>query len=72
MCFNKDNTCVLSGSYDRLVKLHDVRNGKLINEFKGHTSFVNNVLFSTDGSKVISGSSDGSIKVTMTTTRYAL
>ncbi|KAI7887233.1 WD40 repeat-like protein [Lichtheimia hyalospora FSU 10163] len=63
VCFNKDNTCVLSGSYDRLVKLHDARNGKLINEFKGHTSFVNNVLFSTDGSKVISGSSDGSIKI---------
>lgn len=63
VCFNKDNTCVLSGSYDRLVKLHDVKNGKLITEFKGHTSFVNHVLFSTDSSRVISGSSDGSIKI---------
>ncbi|CDH56009.1 wd40 repeat-containing protein smu1 [Lichtheimia corymbifera JMRC:FSU:9682] len=63
VCFNKDNTCVLSGSYDRLVKLHDIRNGKLLTEFKGHTSFVNDVLFSTDNTKVISGSSDGSIKI---------
>lgn len=46
-----------------MVKLHDIRNGKLLTEFKGHTSFVNDVLFSTDNTKVISGSSDGSIKV---------
>lgn len=54
---------MLSGSYDHIVKIHNIRSGKLLKEFHGHTSFVNAVLFSNDNEKVMSTSSDGTLKV---------
>lgn len=63
LSFNKDATLVLSGSYDKLVKIHNIKSGKIVKEFQGHTSFVNAVLYSQDNNSVLSGSSDGTIKV---------
>lgn len=40
-----------------------MKSGKLLKEFRGHTSFVNDAIFSLDGSRVMSGSSDGTTKV---------
>lgn len=54
---------MLSGSYDKLVKIHNIKSGKIVKEFQGHTSFVNAVLYSQDNNSVLSGSSDGTIKV---------
>lgn len=54
---------MLSGSYDKLVKIHNIKSGKLVKEFQGHTSFINAVLYSQDNKTIISGSSDGTIKV---------
>lgn len=54
---------MLSGSYDKLVKIHNIKSGKIVKEFRGHTSFVNAVLYSQDNNSVLSGSSDGTIKV---------
>ncbi|OZJ06452.1 hypothetical protein BZG36_00613 [Bifiguratus adelaidae] len=63
VCFNKEGTQVLSGSFDSTVKLHGLKSGKALKEFRGHTSFVNSALFSTDMTKVISGSSDGTVRI---------
>ncbi|KAI7849056.1 WD40-repeat-containing domain protein [Circinella umbellata] len=63
VCFNKDGSQVLSGSYDQTVKIHGLRSGKTLKEFRGHSSFVNSVLFSTDNTRVLSASSDGTVKV---------
>ncbi|KAI9484857.1 WD40-repeat-containing domain protein [Zychaea mexicana] len=63
VCFNKDGSQVLSGSYDQTVKIHGLRSGKTLKEFRGHSSFVNSVLFSSDNSRVLSASSDGTVKV---------
>ncbi|KAI9250200.1 WD40-repeat-containing domain protein [Phascolomyces articulosus] len=60
--FNKDGSQLLSSSYDQTVKIHDLRSGKLLKEFRGHKSFVNVAVYSSDYSRVLSGSSDGSIK----------
>jgi WD40 repeat protein len=46
--------------YDRL---HGLKSGKTIKEFRGHTSFVNNAIFSHDMSRILSASSDGTVKV---------
>ena len=43
--------------------LHGLKSGKCIKEFRGHTSFVNEVTFTADNHNIISASSDGSIKV---------
>lgn len=63
MCFSKDGMRVLSGSHDRTARVHGLRAGKLLKEFRGHDSFVNAVVFVADGSRVLTGSSDGSVKL---------
>ena len=47
----------------RIYRIHGIKSGKLLKEFHGHSSFINDVLFSPDGAHVVSGSSDGSLRV---------
>lgn len=70
ICFNKDGTQVLSGSYDHTIRLHGLKSGRALKEFRGHSSFVNDVIFSSDNTKILSTSSDGTVKIwdTKTTT----
>ncbi|KAI8377945.1 WD40 repeat-containing protein-like protein SMU1 [Radiomyces spectabilis] len=63
VCFNRQGTEVLSGSYDKTVKIHGVRSGKSLKKFTGHASFVNTVLYVKDDTCVLSGGSDGTIKM---------
>ncbi|KAI9308674.1 WD40-repeat-containing domain protein [Cunninghamella echinulata] len=60
---NRNATQILSGSYDQLIKIHEIQSGKLLKEFKGHSAFVNNVVYINDDNHIISGSSDGVVKV---------
>ncbi|MQL95253.1 hypothetical protein Taro_027918 [Colocasia esculenta] len=43
--------------------IHGLKSGKLLKEFRGHTSFVNNAIFTSDGGRVITASSDYTVKV---------
>lgn len=61
--FSRDNGQVLSASFDHTIRLHGLKSGKMLKEFKGHTSFVNECAFTVDGHSIISGSSDGTVKV---------
>ncbi|KHJ45516.1 WD domain, G-beta repeat protein [Trichuris suis] len=63
MQFNKDNTQILSSSYDMKVRIHGLRNGKLLKDFRGHESMVNCAMFAQDDHYVLSGACDGSIKL---------
>lgn len=63
VCFSKDNSHVLSASYDQTIRIHGLKSGKMLKEFRGHTSFVNCVLYSNDNTKILSASSDGTVKV---------
>lgn len=56
---------MLSGSYDQTIKIHGLKSGRALKEFRGHSSFVNSVMFAEDGSRVLSGSSDGTVKVSI-------
>ncbi len=40
-----------------------MKSGNLLKEFTGHTGFVNDVAFTLDGPHVLSGSSDGSVRI---------
>lgn len=61
--FSRDNSQVLSASFDHSIRIHGLKSGKLLKEFKGHTSFVNEVVFAADGHNILSASSDGTVKV---------
>lgn len=53
-CFSRDSSHVLSSSYDGLARVHGIKSGKLLKEFRGHTSYVNYAIYSPDGSQVSS------------------
>jgi WD40 repeat-containing protein SMU1 len=40
-----------------------LKSGKNIREFRGHTAYVNQVCPTLDGSRVISGSGDGTVRI---------
>lgn len=45
-------------------RVHGLKSGRVLKEFRGHTSFVNQAHYIPDTNNVISCSSDGTIKVT--------
>lgn len=60
--FSTDLSHILSSSFDFTIRIHGIKSGKLLKEFRGHTSFVNEVIYANDGHSIISASSDGSVR----------
>jgi len=54
---------VVSGSFDKTVRLWDRASGNLLVELPGHTGSINGVDASEDGSIIVSASSDKTVKV---------
>jgi WD40 repeat-containing protein SMU1 len=44
-------------------RAHGMKSGKLLKELRGHTSFVNCLSFSPCYTRLLSGSSDGTLRV---------
>lgn len=45
LTFSEDSSQVISGSFDQTVRIHGLRSGHLLKEFRGHSSFVNAVAY---------------------------
>eukprot|EP00727_Mastigamoeba_balamuthi_P002308 m51a1_g12074 hypothetical protein (850) ;mRNA; f:174-5703 len=58
-----DGIQLLTGSFDQTVRVHGLKLGSTIKVFRGHTSFVNDVCYAQSGAWVISGSSDGTVRI---------
>jgi len=63
VAFSQDGSQVVSGSYDKTVRIWNVTTGEVEAELKGHTNKVTSVAFSQDGSRVVSGSYDRTVRI---------
>jgi WD40 repeat protein len=66
MCldFSPDDSLLISGSYDKSVKLFSTKDWTILQDWKEHSNYVRAVLFHhTENQVVVSGSLDNSIKV---------
>nr|NCR81091.1 WD40 repeat domain-containing protein [Microcystis aeruginosa K13-10] len=61
--FSPDGKTLVSGSWDKTIKLWNVETGQEIRTLKGHDSAVYSVNFSPDGKTLVSGSWDNTIKL---------
>jgi hypothetical protein len=59
---NGDGERIISASMDFTIKIHGIKSGSCLASLRGHTSFVNTIIELSNG-VVLSGSSDGTIKV---------
>ncbi|KAF9022717.1 hypothetical protein BGZ52_000694 [Haplosporangium bisporale] len=53
---------VVSGGYDKIVRLHDLNTGQVVKTFSGHQLAVSKVILNPIGNLIISGSKDNTIK----------
>lgn len=67
LMFARDGTQILSASHDQTARIHGLKSGKTLKEFRGHTSYVNVAMYTKDGGQsgggMLSASSDGTIKL---------
>jgi len=63
VAFSPDGKQVVSGSYDKTVRLWDAVTGAVLQTLEGHSSGVNSVAFSPDGKQVVSGSWDKTVRL---------
>eukprot|EP00923_Selenidium_pygospionis_P023739 GHVN01041318.1.p1 GENE.GHVN01041318.1~~GHVN01041318.1.p1 ORF type:complete len:521 (+),score=110.51 GHVN01041318.1:200-1762(+) len=61
--FNSDNTHILTGSFDATARIHGTKSRGTLKHFRGHSSYVNTAIYASDGAKIVTGSSDGRVKV---------
>ena len=62
VALSPDGSTIVSGSFDRTVKVWDARDGRLRRSLEGHTAWVSAVALSPDGSTIVSGSHDRTIR----------
>jgi len=61
--FSPDGKLLATAEHDRTAKLRDIKTGKTLRVFKGHTSGLDTVAFSPDGKKLATTSWDKTAKI---------
>lgn len=60
---SKDMQKIVSGSYDKTIKIWDAQTGKMLNSIEAHDKSVSQVEFNPTGNQFASCSSDSTIKI---------
>ncbi|KAG6834378.1 hypothetical protein H0H93_010039, partial [Arthromyces matolae] len=63
VAFSSDGSRIVSGSWDKSVRVWDAPTGQELKVLDGHTHGVVSVAFSGDGNCIVSGSFDNSVRV---------
>ncbi|KAH0584862.1 hypothetical protein H2248_008140 [Termitomyces sp. 'cryptogamus'] len=63
VAFSHDSKWIVSGSYDKSVRVWDASSGTEMQQLHGHNEEVTSVAFSPDNKSIVSGSSDKSVRV---------
>ena len=63
LAFNTDNQILISGSYDKTIRLWNTHNGENIDTLTGHQDAIYSVAYSLDSQLMASGSADKMIKL---------
>ncbi|CAO3687778.1 unnamed protein product [Umbelopsis vinacea] len=60
--YHRSETNLVTGGYDKTVRLFDVNTGAVVKTFQGHQLAVSKTIFNPLGNLIISGSKDNTIK----------
>jgi WD40 repeat protein len=63
LAFSPDSSRLASASYDKSVKVWDLKDGKELFTLRGHTEPVNGLAFSADGRRLATAGWDSSVRV---------
>lgn len=63
LCFSQDGTKLVSGLFDRNIKIWDVITGECLNILEGNNDYILSVDFNPDASRVVSYSKNGRIMI---------
>jgi WD40 repeat protein len=63
IAISPDNSTLVTGSFDKTIKIWHLADGTLIRTLTGHSDEVNSVAISPDGKTLVSGSDDKTIKI---------
>lgn len=63
VAFSPDGSSFVVGDDSGQVSLYDTRSGSILERFTGHTARVNDVGFSADGKRLVSGSDDRTVRI---------
>jgi WD40 repeat protein len=63
VAFSPDGTRIVSGAFDKTLRLWDARTGAELQILRGHDNYVYSVAFSPDGTRIVSGSNDTTLRL---------
>ena len=63
VAFNHDGSRIVSGSFDKTVRVWNAATGTCVATLTGHSDLVRSVAFNHDGSRIVSGSKDKTVRV---------
>ncbi len=58
-----DPAQIYSGSFDATIRVHGLRSGRVLREFRGHTGYVNDIAFVKNGLWLVSAASDSTVRI---------